>query len=48
MRKMTIEEMEEADAMADVWMEEQRLGMWDIDTTENESNNASESLSRSI
>ncbi len=28
MRKMTIEEMEDADAQADVWMEEQRLGMW--------------------
>lgn len=27
----------------DVWMEEQRIGMWDIDTTENESNSATES-----
>ena len=44
MRKMTIEDMEEADAMADVWMEEQRLGLWDIDTTENEANKATESL----
>ena len=44
MRKMSIEEMEEADALADVWMEEQRLGMLNIDATENESNNASESL----
>ena len=44
MRKMTIEEMEEADALADVWMEEQRLGMWDIDTTENRANSATESL----
>jgi len=44
MRKMTIEEMEEADAMADVWIEEQRLGMWDIDTTGKESNSATESL----
>ena len=44
MRKMTIEEMEESDAMADVWMEEQRLGMWDIDTTKNESSSATESL----
>ena len=44
MRKMTIEEMEAADAMADVLMEEQRIGMWDIDTTENESNNVIESL----
>ena len=44
MRKMTNEEMEEADAMADVWMEEQRLGMWDIDTTKNEANKATESL----
>jgi hypothetical protein len=44
MRKMTNEEMEEADAMADVWMEEQHLGMWDIDTTESETNSATESL----
>ena len=44
MRKMTNKEMEEADAMADVWMEEQRIGMCDIDTTENESNSATESL----
>jgi hypothetical protein len=44
MRKMTIEEMEEADAKADVWMEEYRLGMWDIDTTENESDSGLESL----
>ena len=44
MRKMTIEEMEEADAMADVWMEEQRISMWDIDTTENKANSATESL----
>ena len=44
MRKMTIEEMEEADAMADVWMEEQRLGMWDIDTTENKANGTTKSL----
>ena len=44
MRKMTIEEMEEADAMADVWMEEQRLGMWDIDTTESKTKSATESL----
>ena len=35
MRKMTNEEIEEADAMADVWMEEQRIGMWHMDTTEN-------------
>ena len=44
MRKMTIKEMEESDAMADVWMEEQRLGIWDIDTTENKANSATESL----
>ena len=44
MRKMTFEEMEEADSMADVWIEEQRIGMWDIDTTKNESKNGSESL----
>lgn len=44
MRKMTIEEMEEEDVKADVWMEEQRLGMWDMDTTENEANKATESL----
>ena len=41
---MTIEEMEEADAMADVWMEEQRLGMGDLDTTENDSKNRSKCL----
>jgi hypothetical protein len=44
MRKMTIEEMEEADAKADVWMEEYRLGMWDIDTTEKEPDSGLESL----
>jgi hypothetical protein len=44
MKKMTMQEMEEADAQADVWMEEQRLGMWDIDTTENKANSATESL----
>ena len=44
MRKKTIEEMDEEDAMADVWMEEQRLGMWDIDTTESKTNSATESL----
>ena len=44
MRKMTNKEMEEADAMADVRMEEQRLGMWDIDTTENKAKSATESL----
>ena len=44
MRKMTIEEMEESDAMADVWMEEKRLGMWDIDTTENKANSTTQSL----
>jgi len=44
MKKMTMQEMEEADAMADIWMEEQRLGMWDIDTTKNEANSATESL----
>ena len=41
---MTIEEMEEADAQADVWMEEQRISMWDIDTTESKANSATESL----
>ena len=44
MRKMTIEEMEDADAQADVWMEELRIGMWDIDTTKNEASSATESL----
>ena len=44
MRKKTIEEMDEEDAMADVWMEEQRLGMWDIDITYNKANSGTESL----
>ena len=39
-----MQEMEDADAQADVWMEEQRLGMWDIDTTESKTNSATESL----
>ena len=44
MKKMTMQEMEDADAQADVWMEEHRLGMWDIGTTKNEANSATESL----
>jgi hypothetical protein len=44
MKKMTMQEMEDSDAQADVWMDEHRLGMWDIDTTENKTNSATESL----
>jgi hypothetical protein len=44
MKKMTMQEMEDADAQADVWMDEHRLGMWDIDTTENKAISATESL----
>ncbi len=44
MRKMTFEEMEEADSMADAWIEEQRLGVWDMELTENDANSATESL----
>jgi hypothetical protein len=44
MRKKTIEEMDEEDGKADVWMEEQRLGMWDIDITYNKANSATERL----
>ena len=44
MKKMTMQEIEEADSMADVWMEEHRLGMWDIDSTKNEAISATESL----
>jgi hypothetical protein len=44
MKKMTMQEMEDADAQADVWMDEHRLGMWDIDTTKNEAISATESL----
>jgi hypothetical protein len=43
MRKMTIEEMEEADAMADVWREQERERHWQ-EALENESNNVTESL----
>ena len=39
-----MQEIEEADSMADVWMEEHRLGMWEVDTTENKANSATESL----
>jgi len=44
MRKKTIEEMDDEDGQADVWMDEHRLGMWDIDTTKNEAISATESL----
>ena len=44
MRKMTIEEMDDEDGKADVWMEEYRLGMWNIDTTKNDAHSATESL----
>jgi hypothetical protein len=44
MKKMTMQEIEDADAQADVWTEEQRIGMWDMDTTENKANSATESL----
>jgi hypothetical protein len=44
MKKMTMQEMEDADAQADVWMEEHRLGMWDIETTNNKANSTTECL----
>ena len=44
MKKKTMQEMEDADAQADVWMEENRLGMWDIDTNKNGAISATESL----
>jgi hypothetical protein len=43
MRKMTIEEMEESDAMADVWREQERETHW-LEGLENESNNVTGSL----
>ena len=43
MRKMTIGEMEEADAKADVWREQERERHWQ-EALENESNNVTESL----
>jgi hypothetical protein len=44
MRKMTIEEMEEADAMADAWRESYLLDMIQEELTENEANSATKSL----
>jgi hypothetical protein len=44
MRKMTIEEMEESDAMADAWRESYLFDMHDEAISENEANSATESL----
>ena len=44
MRKMTIEEMEEADAMADAWRESYLFDMQEEALTENEANSTTESL----
>ena len=44
MRKMTIEEMEEMDAMADAWRESYLFDMHEEALTENEANSATESL----
>ena len=44
MRKMTIEEMEEMDAMADAWRESYLFDMHERALTENEANSATESL----
>ena len=44
MRKMTIEEMEEADAMADAWRESYLLDMHEEALTENKTKSAIESL----
>ena len=41
---MTIEEMEEADAMADAWRESYLLDMHEEALTENEANSTTESL----
>jgi hypothetical protein len=43
MRKKTIEEIDEADAMADVWQEQERETHW-LEGLENESNNVTGSL----
>ena len=44
MRKMTIEEMEDADAMADAWRESYLLYMIQEELTEKRANSATESL----
>jgi hypothetical protein len=44
MRKMTIEEMEESDAMADAWRESYLLDMHEEALAENKANSATESL----
>ena len=44
MRKMTIEEMEEIDAMADAWRESYLLDMHEEALTENKAKSAIESL----
>ena len=44
MRNMTIEEMEEMDAMADAWRESYLFDMHERALTENEANSATESL----
>ena len=44
MRKMTIEEMEEIDAIADAWRESYLLDMHEEALTESKTNSATESL----
>lgn len=43
MKKMTIEEMEEQDAMANAWIEEEKIRQWE-ESLERASRNGSESL----
>jgi len=43
MRKMSIEEMEEQDAMADAWIEEEKIRQYE-EVLEKESKNGSESF----
>jgi hypothetical protein len=43
MKKMTLQEIEDADSMADVWREQERERHW-LEGLGNESNNVTESL----
>ena len=43
MKKMTMQEIEEADSLADVWREQEREIHW-LEGLKNESNNVTESL----
>jgi hypothetical protein len=43
MKKMTMQEIEDADSMADVWREQERETHW-LEGLENESNNVTGSL----